>query len=382
MYSSEDHVIAHQELTKDIMLTTATLTLEDGYKIKGESFGYKTSIAGEVVFNTGMVGYPENLTDPSYRGQILVLTYPLVGNYGVPKGQKDPPLYKFFESAKIQVSALLVCNYSTDFSHWNAYQSLGAWLKDNKVPALTGIDTRALTKRLREKGSLLGKIEFKGKTIDYYDPNKNNLVQEVSIQEKHLFSLKKKSPRILLVDCGTKLNIIRCLQKHDVSVLQVPWDHDFLEEEYDGLFISNGPGDPKKCTVLIERLRKALQNDKPIFGICLGHQLLALAAGADTYKLKYGHRSQNQPALLKDTKRCYMTSQNHGYAVDDKTLPEDWEPWFINLNDGTNEGIKHKTKPFFSVQFHPEASAGPVETEFLFNDFITLVKKQCQDQNI
>ena len=349
------------------------LILEDGTEFSGYSFGAKKSIAGELVFNTAMTGYPESLTDPSYKGQILVATYPLIGNYGVPgKGEEDSML-KFYESVKIQISAFVVSDYSEEFSHWNAEKSLNDWMVENEVPGIYGIDTRELTKILREKGSMLGKIIVDDIDLGFYDPNQENLVDKVSIKERQVYGSGKY--RILLIDCGVKNNIIRNLLKRNTTVIRVPWDCDISKEEYDGLFISNGPGDPEKCGITVDKLKLAYEKDDPIFGICLGNQLMALASGAKTYKLKYGHRSHNQPVLHANTNKAYITSQNHGFAVDNKTLAGDWEPLFINLNDNTNEGFKHKIKPFFSTQFHPEASSGPTDTEFLFDDFIEMVKK-------
>ncbi len=349
------------------------LVLENGMEFSGISFGYEGSVAGEVVFNTAMTGYPESLTDPSYKGQILVATYPLVGNYGVPGKETEQNMLKFYESDRIAVQAFVVSDYSEEYSHWNADESLGDWLKSQKIPGISGIDTRELTQILRESGTMLGKIEFEEESIEWYDPNKDNLVAQVSIDQKEVYGNGKH--KIMLVDCGVKNNIIRCLLKRDTTVIRVPWDYDFSNEEYDGLFISNGPGDPQMCQVTVDNLKKALNQEKPIFGICLGSQLMAIAAGASTYKLKYGHRSHNQPAILVGTDKCYITSQNHGYAVDNETLKEGWEPLFINVNDNTAEGIKHNSKPFFSTQFHPEASGGPVDTEFLFDDFIGNIEK-------
>lgn len=349
------------------------LILEDGTAISGSFFGYPHSVAGEVVFNTAMTGYPESLSDPSYKGQILVLTYPLIGNYGVPESVLENDLPRFFESSKVQISGLIVSDYSEEFNHWNAAKSLGDWLYENKVPAMFGVDTRMLTKLIREKGAMLGKMVYEEKDIDFYDPDKENLVDQVCIKEKMIYGEGKN--KILLVDCGVKNNIIRHILKRDTTVLRVPWNYDFSKEDFDGILISNGPGNPVHCDKTIGNLSNAMEKDKPMFGICLGNQLMALASGAKTYKLKYGHRSHNQPVLLANMNKAYITSQNHGYAIDQGTLSNEWEPLFVNLNDGTNEGIKHKTKPFFSVQFHPEASSGPTDTEFLFDDFIQLVVK-------
>ncbi|MFA9290802.1 MAG: glutamine-hydrolyzing carbamoyl-phosphate synthase small subunit [Solirubrobacteraceae bacterium] len=350
----------------------AKITLEDGTILEGISFGSNQSVSGEVVFNTAMTGYTESLTDPSYKGQIMVMTFPLVGNYGVPGDSIDQEMNVFYESNKIHIQGLIVTNYSENYSHWNAKKSLSQWLIENNIPAIHGIDTRALTQKLRESGSMLGKIEIENQ-VAFSDPNKENLVDLVSTKEVKTYGSGKH--KIILVDCGVKNNIIRCLLKHDTTVVKVPWNYDFTKEEYDGLFISNGPGDPEMCTETIKHLEIAINQDKPIFGICLGNQLLGLAAGAKTFKLKYGHRSHNQPVLMVGTNTCFVTSQNHGYAIDIDSLDENWEALFINLNDKTCEGIKHKTKPFFSSQFHPEASGGPVDTEFLFGKFMDEVKK-------
>ena len=351
----------------------AVLILEDGTRYVGRSFGYEKPVSGELVFYTAMTGYPESLSDPSYKGQILVPTFPLIGNYGVPGDETVNGISRFFESDRIQCSALVIAQYSAEYSHWDSTKSLGEWLKKWQVPGIYGIDTRALTKRLREKGAMLGKIVFGDEDIPFYDPNKDNLVAQVSCPEiKHYGNGKYK---VLMVDCGMKNNILRCLLDYDVQIKRVPWDYDFSKENYDGLFISNGPGDPAMCTKTIEHIREALKQDRPIMGICLGNQLLALAAGAKTYKLKYGHRGHNQTVRVPGTHKCYVTSQNHGFAIDDSTLPTDWERMFENLNDGTNEGIKHKTKPFFSTQFHPEASSGPTDTGNLFGMFVENIKK-------
>lgn len=351
----------------------ARLVLEDGTEFTGKSFGAEKPVAGEVVFYTAMTGYPESLTDPSYTGQVLVSTYPMIGNYGVPKDVEENGIYRHYESYKVHISGLIISDYSFEYSHWNAIKSLGEWLKDSGVPGLFDIDTRALTKILREKGSMLGKIEFGDEVIEFKDPNKENLVAIASIKEKEVYG--NGEHKVVLVDCGVKYNIIRCLLKRGTTVIRVPWDYDFSDEDYDGVFLSNGPGDPAMCAKTIENIKKAIGIGKPIMGICLGNQLLARAAGADTYKLKYGHRSHNQPVLLNGTNRCFITSQNHGYAVSPNTLLDGWEPLFINVNDKTNEGIRHKTLPFFSTQFHPEASSGPTDTEFLFDEFIGNIVK-------
>ncbi|MBN2522317.1 MAG: glutamine-hydrolyzing carbamoyl-phosphate synthase small subunit [Bacteroidales bacterium] len=355
------------------------LVLEDGKEFTGFSFGRKKSVSGEVVFNTAMTGYPESLTDPSYKGQILVLTYPIVGNYGVPGDLLENDMYKYFESYSLHITGLIISDYTDDYSHWNANKSLGKWLEEFNVPGIYGIDTRLLTKILREEGTMTGKIIYDDQQVDFYDPNQENLVEKVSTREKKVFGTGRH--RILLIDCGVKYNIIRNLLKRDTTVAVVPYDCDIKKEQYDGLFISNGPGDPKKCEPTIKSLRTAIDHDIPIYGICLGNQLLALAAGADTYKLKYGHRSHNQPVILNQSNKSFITSQNHGYAIDNLTLPGDWEPWFINLNDNTNEGMRHKSKPFFSTQFHPEASGGPTDTEFLFDLFIENIKQHKNESD-
>lgn len=349
----------------------ATLKLENGMEFKGYSFGYCGPCDGEVVFSTAMVGYPESLTDPSYSGQILCVTYPLIGNYGVPEdGVDEYGISRNFESDRIHVRGLVISDYSFEYSHWKATRSLDQWLKEQEIPGIYGIDTRELTKVLREHGSMLGIIVPDGQVRDFpvADPNLENQVAIVSCKEVIRYGEGEK--KVVLVDCGVKNNIIRCLIRRGVEVIRVPWDYDFNTIDYDGLFISNGPGNPALCGVTVENIRKAMAKDKPIFGICMGNQLLSTAGGASTYKLKYGHRSHNQPVRMEGTNRCFITSQNHGFAVDNKTLGADWEPLFTNMNDGTNEGIRHKSKPFFSAQFHPEATSGPTDTEFLFDEFI------------
>ncbi|HEV2579832.1 MAG TPA: glutamine-hydrolyzing carbamoyl-phosphate synthase small subunit [Ktedonobacteraceae bacterium] len=342
------------------------LVLEDGASFEGTTFGYPAPAAGEVVFSTGMVGYPESFTDPSFSGQILTLTYPLIGNYGVPDR-------RYWEDDRMHVAGLIVSDYIDLPSHAQSTMNLGTWLQREGVPALVIKDTRLLTQHIRTHGAMLGKIVF-DEDVPFYDPNSENLVERVSTRQ--VFTRGDGEPTIALIDCGAKRNITRCLLARGARVVTVPWDYDLFAPEvdfdFDGIMISNGPGNPKTPQQTIATIRKALARRVPVFGICLGHQLLALAAGGDTYKLPFGHRSQNQPCILQGTKRCYITTQNHGYAVGE--LPPDFKPWFVNANDGSNEGIMHIEYPFFSVQFHPEAMPGPVDTEWLFDYFLDRIR--------
>ena len=358
-------------------MRNVTLVLQDGTKFHGKSFGYDAPVAGEVVFNTAMMGYPESLTDPSYAGQLVTLTFPLVGNYGVPPftfGAEGLPT--FMESDHIHASAIIVSDYSEQYSHWNANESLAEWLKREQVPGITGIDTRELTKVLREHGVMMGQIIFDDDPTNIPQAQYEgvNFVDRVSCKEIIRYN-EGAGKKVVLLDCGAKANIIRCLIQRGVEVIRVPWDYDYTKLSFDGLFLSNGPGDPNLCSAAVNILRKQMsESNKPICGICMGNQLLSKAAGATIYKLKYGHRGHNQPVRMKDTNRCFVTSQNHGYAVDAKTLGQDWEELFVNMNDGSNEGIRHKEKPWFSCQFHPEACSGPVDTEFIFDKFIETLK--------
>lgn len=369
-----------------------TLELQTGESIQGYSFGAPVAAAGELVFQTGMVGYPESITDPSYEGQILVITFPLVGNYGVPDRElKDGlGLPKYFESNRIHIAGLVVASYTEQYSHFIAKSSLSVWLKEQGVPAIYGVDTRALTKRIREGGSALARLFLSGTTApEWVDPNTENLVARVSDSSKpsRVYSPPSSeiTARILVVDVGMKYNQIRCFINRGAEVTVVSWNSPFDEmvKNYDGLFVSNGPGDPSTMTGLIERIRNVFATKQiPVFGICLGHQLMALAAGAQTQKMKYGNRGHNIPATNLISGRCHITSQNHGYAVNVKTLPEGWKELFVNANDGSNEGIYHTELPFFSVQFHPESAPGPRDTEFLFDTFLDSVKEFQRDKQL
>lgn len=356
-----------------------TLQLSDGTEFHGKSFGYEQPVAGEVVFNTAMMGYPESLTDPSYAGQLLTMTFPLVGNYGVPPFtfDKQTGLPDFMESDRIYASALIVSDYSEQYSHWNAVESLGEWLQREKVPGITGIDTRELTKVLREYGVMMGKILFDDEpnNVPEADYEGVNFVDRVSVKEIVRYN-EGAGRKVVLVDCGVKANIIRELIQRGVEVVRVPWNYDYTDMEFDGLFLANGPGDPDMCSEAVEIIRKQMSRSrKPICGICMGNQLLSKAAGATIYKLKYGHRGHNQPVRMVGTQKCFITSQNHGYAVDARTLDKDWEELFVNMNDASNEGIRHKENPWFSSQFHPEACSGPVDTEFMFDKFVETLKQ-------
>jgi len=354
------------------------LVLENGTVFPGFAFGAPVPAAGEVVFTTGMVGYPEALTDPSYRGQILVFTYPSLGNYGAPAtyaGLEKPLAARPFESGRIHVSGVICAAYSEEFSHYSARQSLAGWLTSEGVPGLTGVDTRALTKRIRIHGALLGRIDLDGlPSPEFVDPNTRNLVAEVSSTTVHRHG--RGGVPVILIDCGKKDNQVRMLVERGAEVRVVPWDHDFTRQSRDfaGVVISNGPGDPRLAAATAESARLLMTRRVPILGICLGHQILALAAGGSTFKMKFGHRSHNQPCVETRGGRCLQTSQNHGYAVDGATLPPGWEAWFVNANDGTNEGIRHVSRPWRSVQFHPEAAPGPTGSEWILDEFLADIR--------
>lgn len=348
------------------------LVFKDGTELEGRSFGAEFANPGEIVFSTGMVGYPESMTDPSYAGQILVMTYPLVGNYGIPES-------KFWESEKMQIAGLVVCDYIDTPYHFQSKKTLGEWLKEWNVPALEIKDTRMIAMKIRDEGVQLGKITVGDHDVAFDNPNERNLASEVSLQGVQVIN-DSGTKTVAVFDCGVKNNIIKNLVDRNVRVVRVPWDYDIfsIEEKYDGILLSNGPGDPKTAVKTIEIAKKSMEMNIPTFGICLGNQILALAAGGDTFKLKFGHRSQNQPCIDQHTGRCYLTTQNHGYAVD--KIPDGFEPWFINANDNTNEGIHHKEKPFMSVQFHPEATPGPADTEWLFDYFVEKMESQPRPQ--
>ncbi|KAJ2819710.1 Multifunctional pyrimidine synthesis protein CAD, partial [Coemansia furcata] len=347
---------------------TAHLQLRSGETFTGGSFGAPVSTVGETVFTTSLVGYPESMTDPSYRGQLLVFTQPLVGNYGVPGRERDAfGLLRHFESEAIQCRGIVVGDYATKYSHWNAVESLAQWCQREGIPAITGVDTRALVHILRGQGSTLGSLNVgatKTQSVDWVDPNADNLVAQASTNGVRVFN-PEGDVHVALIDCGVKYNIIRSLCAQGARVSLLPWNHRFVDElaTYDGIFISNGPGSPTHCTETVEQLRQAYAlYQRPIFGICMGNQLMGLAAGINVYKMPFGNRGHNQPAVDLTTGKCVITSQNHGYALDDSRMPKGWDRFYVNANDGSNEGIRHTEKPFRSVQFHPEAKGGPLDT--------------------
>ena len=369
----------------------AVLFLEDGTFFLGRGFGAVKKVSGEVVFSTSMVGYPESLTDSSYYGQILTLTYPLIGNYGVPSYDTEYGVPIHFESIGIKARGLAIQELCETPSHYLSTRALDEWLRDEDIPGISGIDTRRLTKKLREKGVMLGVLEVyeKGEEPDVEnlsnqikyipDPNKEDLVAGVTVKDPIHYEFDGNK-RVAVIDCGVKCGILRHLFKYKIDIVRMPYNSsvkEIMEYHPDGVIISNGPGDPKRCEKTIEAIKELTGENIPMMGICLGNQILSLALGGDTYKLKYGHRSQNQPAYDLETGRCYITTQNHGYAVDSDSLKEtDLAVWFINANDKTVEGIRHKSKPIFAVQWHPEAWPGPYDTEFLFEGFVKTLGDQ------
>lgn len=371
--------IARSRATKD----RATFTIKNGPIHSGKSFGAKKNISGEAVFTTSLVGYPESMTDPSYRGQILVFTQPLIGNYGVPSSVKDEfGLLRYFESPNIQAAGIVVADVAEQHSHWTAVESLAEWCQREGVPAISGVDTRAIVTYLREQGSSLARISI-GEEYDadedeaYIDPEGINLVRRVSTKAPFHISSNLGDMHVALIDCGVKENILRSLVSRGASVTAFPYDYPIhkVAHHFDGVFISNGPGDPTHCQDTVYHLRKLIESSQvPVMGICMGHQLLALAAGARTIKMKYGNRAHNIPALDLTTGKCHITSQNHGYAIDATSLDPEWKEFFVNLNDASNEGMIHKSRPIFSAQFHPEAKGGPLDSAYLFDKYIECVR--------
>ncbi|KAK3182367.1 Multifunctional pyrimidine synthesis protein CAD [Lecanicillium sp. MT-2017a] len=369
----------------------ATFTIRDGPVFRGKAFGANANISGEAVFTTSLVGYPESLSDPSYRGQILVFTQPLIGNYGVPSKERDEwNLLKYFESPHLQAAGVVVSDVALKYSHWTAVESLGEWCAREGVPAISGVDTREIVTFLREQGSSLARISI-GDEYDadedegFIDPGQVNLVKRVTTKAPFVVESPGADLHVALIDCGVKENIMRSLVSRGTSVTVLPYDYPIhkVAQHFDGVFISNGPGDPTHCQETVYNLARLMDTSSiPIMGICLGHQLLALAVGAKTIKLKYGNRAHNIPALDLTTGQCHITSQNHGYAIDASTLPSDFKEYFVNLNDGSNEGMMHKTRPIFSTQFHPEAKGGPMDSSYLFEKYLDMVRQAKSSQAV
>ena len=353
----------------------AILTLQDGTTFEGKSFGAIKACAGEVVFTSSMTAYPECLSDPSTVGQILVSTYPIMGSYGMPPQTQTDGVCDFFESPDFHPLAVVCLDYSAEFNHWNAAGGLVPWLVDNGIVAVYGIDTRALAKHLRENGAMLGKIEIEGtEPAELSDSNQQNLIAATSC-DKVIEYGKENSKRVVLVDCGVQHSMIRSLVSKGAHVIRVPWNYNFMGMDYDGIIVSNGPGDPRMATATVDILKEAIKQDKPVCGVGLGNLLVGMAAGATVVKLKNGHRGHNQPVREIGTDRCFITTQNHGYALDVTSLGCDWEPAYVSMNDGTNEGIRHKSKPFFATQFIPEQFGGEADSGFVYDKFLNSFNK-------
>ncbi|KAH7920781.1 carbamoyl-phosphate synthase [Leucogyrophana mollusca] len=370
----------------------AVLHLKTGQSFVGRSFGAPKSVFGETVFSTSITSYTESMTDPSYRGQILVFTTPLIGNYGVPLNQTpidSQDVGVALESSGIQCTAVVVADVAEKFSHHTAVESLASWCRRSNIPAITGVDTRAITRLLRDQGTTLGRLAVGAdasapapETHQYWDPTGENLVDQVSTKVPYELN-PTGDVKIAVLDFGAKANILRSLVRRNAAVTVLPWNHDFnaIRDKFDGLFLSNGPGDPGHCMDAVAKLRKTLQEwSKPVFGICMGHQIIGMAAGLDAYRMTFGNRGHNQPVLALASAgsikagRVYVTSQNHQYALTlSDPFPEGWEPFFINCNDSSVEGIKSTTesgKKVWGVQFHPESAGGPLDTIEMFTDFV------------
>ena len=367
------------------MKLKATLRLENGLEFKGYSFGSTDAVSGEVVFNTSMVGYPEQLTDATYSGQILCLTYPLIGNYGVPSEElAGKELSKNFESDRIHPKGLVIFDYCEEYSNWEAVKSLGQWMNEQNLTGIYGIDTRELTKVLRDKGSMKGVIIPEGaaepapaakaspadvccKEVIVYEAKPAQEVENINGSKAAVTAGKK----VVVVDCGVKHSIIRNLLARGAEVIRVPYDYDFTSMEFDGVYVSNGPGCACACEATIEILKKVLAGNKPVFGLGMGYHLMALAAGCELHKLQHPHRSANQPVRREGSNRTYITSQNVSRAVKPSGMPSGWEVFYTNLNDGAVDGFRHKTKPFIGLNFAPEVCVGLTENVTPIDEFIS-----------
>ena len=365
----------------------AVLLLEDGTLFLGKGFGADATVVGELVFNTGMVGYPESMTDPSYSGQVLSFTYPLIGNYGVPSAQDRDVfgLPRYFESGDIKVTGIVVQEYCQKPSHWASAQTLSSWMAKEGVPGIEGVDTRALVTTIRERGVMMcvlstgdeagnrrklrGLLEKSARydSVDY--------VKRVSVKKAETYG--EADQKVVVIDCGVKESIIRNMLGRGYSVVRLPFDSPYSEvmkHDPAGVIVSNGPGDPRLCVETVKTTARLVDSEVPVLGICLGEQVLGMSQGGETYKLKYGHRGQNKPVVDLLSGRGYVTSQNHGYAVDPKSLTTtDLKPWFVNGDDKSVEGLVHGKKPAIAVQFHPEAAPGPYDTEFVFDRFTEMI---------